>query len=101
MSEHPEFRSGRAPRIYPYWLEMWHTGRQMEPVLDRYESALARQIRLGERLACLSPAVLAGDALNELSGTSAGRYLRFRQARPPFNGNGTAFSRHGCSPDGG
>jgi ABC-2 type transport system permease protein len=88
FQQHPEMRSdadGYGSTTIPiYWLQMWSTARQMESVVNEYDLALKRQGELADKLRFLSPAVLTLDVLNELAGTSSGRYMRFREAAVDF-----------------
>jgi ABC-2 type transport system permease protein len=94
--EHPDLRpaaDGKGPKkvVVAYWLGMWNTARQMEPVLDRYEGALARQHALAGSVRYLSPAAVALEIMNDLSGTGANRYMRFRAETAQFQREWHAF----------
>jgi ABC-2 type transport system permease protein len=51
--------------------------RRVRPVVDRYETQLASQQRLIDRLRFVSPAVLMQGALNDVSGTGHERHRAF------------------------
>jgi len=51
--------------------------RRVRPVMDQYGRQLVAQQSVIDRLRFLSPAVLMQDALNDISGTGAGRHRHF------------------------
>ncbi|NOT27641.1 MAG: DUF3526 domain-containing protein [Acidobacteria bacterium] len=50
---------------------------RVRPVVDRYDTQLARQQGLVDRFRLLSPAIVAQDALNDLAGTGSARFAHF------------------------
>jgi len=59
--------------------------RQTAPVQGLFDRQLARQQALVDRWRFLSPAVLAQEALNDVSGTGAGRFRHFREQAESFH----------------
>lgn len=55
------------------------TDREIEALLERFDSQLAGQQALVDRWSWLSPAIVANESLTSLAGTGSDRYLRFRQ----------------------
>jgi ABC-2 type transport system permease protein len=51
--------------------------RRVQPVLEAFEAHVARQQTIADRCRYLSPAMLLQDAMNELAGTTTGRYRCF------------------------
>jgi ABC-2 type transport system permease protein len=51
--------------------------RRVRPVIDNYESQIAAQQRLIDRLRFLSPAILMQNALNDVAGTGTPRHQHF------------------------
>src|SRR5258708_25329864 len=70
---------------------MGNTAGQWEPVLERSEGALARQHALAGVVRYLSPAAVALETMNDLSGTGANRYMRFRAEAAQFQREWHAF----------
>jgi ABC-2 type transport system permease protein len=50
---------------------------RVRPVVDRYDTQLARQQALVDRFRLTSPAIVAQDALNDLAGTGSARFSHF------------------------
>ena len=51
--------------------------RGVQPIVDAFETRVREQRELAHRFRYLSPAILLQDAMNELAGTTSGRYQRF------------------------
>jgi ABC-2 type transport system permease protein len=51
--------------------------RRVQPALDRFDASVGRQDRLAARVRYASPPMLIQEAMNDLAGTSTGRYRRF------------------------
>ena len=49
----------------------------VQPIVDAFEARVREQRELAHRFRYLSPAILLQDAMNELAGTTSGRYQRF------------------------
>ncbi|MBY0506886.1 MAG: DUF3526 domain-containing protein [Bryobacteraceae bacterium] len=94
LEDHPEFAPAPAPGAPPapapdfgsitYAVQM-EVDKRTEPVLARFEQAIAQQQAFVDRLRYLSPAVLAQGALNEFSGTGLARYRGFQLQAERFH----------------
>jgi ABC-2 type transport system permease protein len=51
--------------------------RRVQPLLEAFEARVVQQQTIADRCRYLSPAILLQDAMNELAGTTTGRYRRF------------------------
>jgi len=51
--------------------------KQVQPVLDQFDRQVTRQQEFADRFRFISPAILAQSAMNDLAGTSLGRYQHF------------------------
>lgn len=65
--------------------------RTVEPVMARYDDQLTRQQDLVDRLRFLTPAVVAQEALNDVSGTSLARHRFFLAQVDEFHREWQAF----------
>lgn len=67
------------------------TDREIEALLDRFDTQLAAQQALVDRWSWLSPAIVANESLTLLAGTGSDRYLRFRQQVMRYHAEWKAF----------
>jgi ABC-2 type transport system permease protein len=79
--DHPELTGGGAQAASEAAMLRVATNarieQQVSPVLQQFEQQLQGQQRVVDRLRFLSPALLAQDALNEISGTGVIRHRQF------------------------
>ena len=81
MEDHPELMpEGEKPQAdfasLTYAVQM-EVDKRVQPVLDQFDAQVARQQEFVDRFRFLSPAILAQSAMNDLAGTSLGRYQHF------------------------
>ena len=81
MDDHPELMpAGEKPQAdfasLSYAVQM-EVDKQVQPVLDRFDAQVDRQQEFVDGFRYLSPAILAQSAINDLAGTSLGRYKHF------------------------
>lgn len=81
MEDHPELLpAGEKPQgdfaSISYAVQM-EVDKQVQPVLDRFDAQVEKQQRFVDGFRYLSPAILAQSAINDLAGTSLGRYQHF------------------------
>jgi ABC-2 type transport system permease protein len=88
MEDHPELAPGgtaAAPDFaslsYAVQLEV---DKKVQPVLDQFDAQVNAQQAFVDRFRFLSPAILAQSAINDLAGTSLGRYKHFTQQVDSF-----------------
>lgn len=82
MEDHPELSEGAtaatqadaASISYAVQLEV---DKKVQPILDRFDEQVEGQQAFVDRFRFLSPAILVQGALNDLAGTSLGRYQHF------------------------
>jgi ABC-2 type transport system permease protein len=81
MEDHPELMpEGEKPQAdfasltYAVQIEV---DKQVQPVLDQFDAQVTRQQDFVDRFRFFSPAILAQSAMNDLAGTSLGRYQHF------------------------
>ncbi len=81
MEDHPELvPEGEKPQAdfasltYAVQMEVDH---KVQPILDRFDGQVSRQQEFVDHFRFLSPAILAQSAINDLAGTSLGRYQHF------------------------
>jgi ABC-2 type transport system permease protein len=83
MEDHPELvpaanaNSGPDFASITYAVQM-EVDRQVQPILDRFDQQVSAQQELVDRFRFFSPAILAQGALNDIAGTSLGRYQHFQ-----------------------
>lgn len=81
MEDHPELMpAGEKPAAdfttLSYAVQM-EVDKKVEPVLKRFDEQVEKQQAFVEGFKYLSPAILAQTAINDLAGTSLGRYQHF------------------------
>jgi ABC-2 type transport system permease protein len=81
MEDHPELLpAGEKPQgdfaSISYAVQM-EVDKQVQPVLDRFDAQVEKQQKFVDQFRYLSPAILAQSAINDLAGTSLGRYQHF------------------------
>lgn len=81
MEDHPELMpEGEKPQAdfasVTYAVQM-EVDKQVQPVLDQFDAQVARQQAFVDWFRYVSPAILAQSAMNDLAGTSLGRYQHF------------------------
>jgi ABC-2 type transport system permease protein len=89
MEDHPELSQGAssatqadaASITYAVQLE---TDKQVQPILDRFDQQVQAQQAFVDQFRFASPAILAQGALNDLAGTSLGRYQHFSRQVDAF-----------------
>lgn len=82
MEDHPELSEGASAATqadaasisYAVQLEV---DKKVQPILDRFDAQVEGQQAFVDRFRFLSPAILVQGALNDLAGTSLGRYQHF------------------------
>jgi ABC-2 type transport system permease protein len=81
MEDHPELMpAGDKPQAdfasltYAVQIEV---DKQVQPILDRFDGQVDKQQDFVDGFRFLSPAILAQSAINDLAGTSLGRYKHF------------------------
>ena len=67
------------------------TDREIEALIERFDTQLAGQQALVDRWSWLSPALVTNEALSALAGTGSQRYLVFRQQVSRFHAEWKAF----------
>ncbi|MBZ2187349.1 MAG: DUF3526 domain-containing protein [Bryobacter sp.] len=81
MEDHPELMP-EGEKTQPdfasitYAVQM-EVDKQVQPVLDQFDRQVTRQQEFADRFRFISPAILAQSAMNDLAGTSLGRYQHF------------------------
>ncbi len=83
FQDHPELMPGNAEINFKNQAQIYYAvhaevARRVEPVMQRFDHQLAAQQRMANRYRFLSPAIITQDALDDIAGTSATRYMRFR-----------------------
>lgn len=82
MEDHPELApaDGNAGAVdfasVSYAVQM-EVDKQVQPILDRFDRQVAEQQRFVDTFRFMSPAILVQGALNDIAGTSLGRYQHF------------------------
>jgi len=81
MEDHPELMPGGAkPQAdfasLSYAVQM-EVDKKVQPILDRFDAQVEKQQSFVDGFRYLSPAILAQSAINDLAGTSLGRYKHF------------------------
>jgi ABC-2 type transport system permease protein len=89
--DHPELAGGGAEQAMTDFNSVRlavsdEVERRVEPEVRRYEVQLARQQSVIDRLRVLSPAILAQDALSDVSGTGSARHRHFVDQVEAFHG---------------
>jgi len=81
MEDHPELMpAGEKPQVdfasvtYAVQIEV---DKQVQPILDRFDKQVDKQQEFVDGFRFLSPAILAQSGINDLAGTSLGRYKHF------------------------
>ncbi len=83
MEDHPELAPAEGANAaadfasISYAVQM-EVDRQVQPILDRFDQQVAAQQTFVDRFRFFSPAILAQSALNDIAGTSLGRYQHFQ-----------------------
>jgi len=97
LAEHPELSQWgwtmanlgvgypHVPEAMPEMVESLETIRRLQPVIARYEGAMAKQQALVARCRFLSPAILMQAALYDLAGTGRARHEHFLRQVNAFN----------------
>lgn len=67
------------------------TDRLVQPVVEHFENQVRSQQAIVDRFRFLSPAILAQEALNEISGTGVSRYRHFLRAVDEYSAEWKAF----------
>ncbi len=88
MEDHPELAPGGAKpqadfATISYAVQM-EVDRQVQPILDRFDAQVNKQQAFVDGFRFLSPAILAQVAINDLAGTSLGRYQHFSRQVDAF-----------------
>lgn len=88
MEDHPELAPGGAKpqadfATISYAVQM-EVDRQVQPILDRFDAQVNQQQAFVDGFRFLSPAILAQVAINDLAGTSLGRYQHFNRQVDAF-----------------
>jgi ABC-2 type transport system permease protein len=88
--DHPELASGGAEQAMNDFSIIRvavadEVERRVRPVVQRYETQIARQQQMVARLRFLSPAVLMQDALNDIAGTGTPRHQEFMRQVATFH----------------
>lgn len=81
MEDHPELLpAGEKPQAdfaslsYAVQIEV---DKKVQPILDQFDNQVEQQQQFVDKFRYLSPAILAQSAINDLAGTSLGRYKHF------------------------
>ena len=90
MEDHPELMpGGEKPQAdfasLSYAVQM-EVDKKVQPILDHFEEQVDRQQSFVDGFRYLSPAILAQSAINDLAGTSLGRYKHFSRQVDSFFG---------------
>lgn len=80
-----------APRLRAFYLEGRDLDRDLNSLLDEFETRLAGQQRLVARYGFLSPAVSVHEGLTALAGTGLARHLHFQAQIDAFHRQWKAF----------
>jgi ABC-2 type transport system permease protein len=94
--DHPELAGGGADQAMTDFNTIRlavsdEVERRVAPETERYKTQLARQQSVIDRLRVLSPAILAQDALSDVSGTGAARHRHFVSQVEAFHDAFRAF----------
>ncbi len=81
MEDHPELLpAGEKPQAdfasLSYAVQM-EVDKKVQPILDQFDNQVEQQQQFVDKFRYLSPAILAQSAINDLAGTSLGRYKHF------------------------
>lgn len=80
-----------ASRLRAHYLMGRDTDREIESLLERFDTQLARQQVLVDRWSWLSPAIVMHESLTALSGNGSRRYAHFRRLVARFHSDWKAF----------
>ncbi len=88
MEDHPELAPGGAQPQADFasisYAVQAEVDKQVQPILDLFEAQVDRQQQFVDRFRFFSPAILAQSAMNDLAGTSLGRYQHFSRQVETF-----------------
>ncbi len=94
MEDHPELvpEEKGAPDFasLSYAVQM-EVDRRVQPILDQFDRQVSAQQSFVDTFRFVSPAILVQSALNDLSGTSLGRYQHFTRLVDRFFGQWQAY----------
>lgn len=82
MEDHPELapqdgNAGAADFASVSYAVQMEVDKQVQPILDRFDRQVSQQQNFVDSFRFLSPAILVQGALNDIAGTSLGRYQHF------------------------
>ncbi len=82
MEDHPELapqdgNAGAADFASVSYAVQMEVDKKVQPVLDRFDAQVTQQQNFVDAFRFLSPAILVQGALNDIAGTSLGRYQHF------------------------
>lgn len=82
MEDHPELapqdgNAGAADFASVSYAVQMEVDKQVQPILDRFDRQVSQQQNFVDAFRFLSPAILVQGALNDIAGTSLGRYQHF------------------------
>lgn len=80
-----------ASRLRAFYLISRDTDREIEGLLQQFDTQLAGQQALVDRWCWMSPAIVANEALTSLSGNGSRRYLHFKRLVGRFHADWKAF----------
>jgi ABC-2 type transport system permease protein len=80
-----------ASRLRGFYLISRDTDREIEGLLQQFDTQLTGQQALVDRWCWLSPAIVANEALTSLAGNGSQRYLHFKQLVGRFHTDWKAF----------